>query len=218
MKTAVVIGSTGLIGTLLLQKLAQDKNYGQILAICRKSSARPLASNPELNHPKIRILSFDFNNWEELEVQINSYAGRSVLNFFCCLGSTMKQAGSTEAFKKVDHDYVVSFSKLAKACRAEKLLIVSALGADLNSKIFYSRTKGEMEASVQKVFAESANTQLHFFRPSLLLGDRKDFRFGERIAILLAPLYSGLLLGPFKKYRPVSAAQVALSLLQSSLK
>lgn len=202
MKTAVVLGGTGLVGSSLLKKLASDKSFSQIVALVRN---RKNLSDPVFSNPKIRLLEFKFENWNELEVQITSYLGTQTASFFCCLGTTLKKAGSPEAFKKVDHDYVVSFAKLAKACHAEHLIVVSALGADKHSKIFYNQVKGEMEADVQSKF----NGKLHFLRPSLLLGDRNEFRFGERMAILLAPVYTPLLFGSLSKYQPIRADQVA---------
>ena len=201
MKTAVVIGSTGLIGNLLLEKLAHDSSFAQIIAICR---TKPTDLNV-FNHPKIRLVQFNFENWQELELQVKSFVGNASSSFFCCLGSTIKRAGSEENFRKVDLDYVVKFASLAKTCRAEYLLIVSALGADKDSEVFYNRTKGEMEVAVENEFSG----KIHFLRPSLLLGDRRDFRFGERVAILLEPAYSHLLIGSLAKYRPVKALDVA---------
>ncbi|MBY0553196.1 oxidoreductase [bacterium] len=202
MKTAVVIGSTGLIGTHLIQKLVSEGSFGQILALCRPSKG---TSAHVFNNPKVRVLSFNFIDWDSLELQISSFAGTSPISFFCCLGTTISQAGSEENFRKVDFEYVVRFAKLAHYCKAEQLLIVSALGADKNSSVFYNRTKGEMESAVQNEF----DSKIYFFRPSLLLGDRKDFRFGERLAILAAPIYTPLLVGPLKKYQPVKAKNVA---------
>ena len=150
-------------------------------------------------------MQFDFQNWSNIELQVSSFIGTSTSSFFCCLGTTIKQADSEAAFRKVDFEYVVNFAKLAKVCRAEQLLIISALGADIKSTVFYNRTKGEMEKAVQNEFT----SKLYFLRPSLLLGDRQDFRLGERIAILLAPLYSLLLHGSLKKYQPVPAEKVA---------
>lgn len=198
----MVIGSTGLIGTNLIQKLASEGSFGQIIALCRPSKG---STSHAFNNPKVRVLSFDFVGWESLELQISSFAGTSAVSFFCCLGTTIGQAGSEENFRKVDFEYVVRFAKLAHYCKAEQLLIVSALGADKNSSVFYNRTKGEMETAVQNEF----DSKIYFFRPSLLLGDRKDFRFGERLAILAAPIYTPLLFGPLKKYQPVKASDVA---------
>lgn len=208
MKTAVVIGSTGLIGSLLLEKLAQEGSYGQILAVTRK----PLADDSAIKSGRIRTLIFDFKDWHNLELQVRSFAGTSAVHLFCCLGTTIAAAGSQEAFYRVDYEYVVNFARLGRAVRAEKLLVVSALGADTRSGVFYNRVKGEMEARVTQEFPG----QLHFFRPSLLMGDRQQFRFGERMAVLLAPLYTPLLVGSWKKYRPVQAERVAEMILNAA--
>lgn len=206
LKNVVVMGSTGFIGQELIKKLVSDQGVTQILAIIRGQKPE---SSTLFNSPKIRWIKFDFENWGDLEIQISSFVGGAQASFFCCLGSTIKKARSQENFKKVDHDYVVQFAKLAKNCHADSLLIVSAMGAASNSKVFYNKVKGEMEESVQKEFSG----RLHFLRPSLLLGDRNEFRFGERMAILLSPVYSSLMLGSLKKYRPVPASQVAQAMI-----
>jgi uncharacterized protein YbjT (DUF2867 family) len=210
MKTAVVIGSTGLIGSLLIKKLVQQGTFSQIIAICRHKPK----NDPTFESPKIRTLQFDFQGWNNLDLQVSSFVGTSACSFFCCLGTTISQAGSEEAFKKVDYEYVVNFAKLAKHCRAQQLFVISALGADKDSSVLYNRTKGEMEAAVQVEYSGD----LHFLRPSLLLGDRKDFRFAERVAILMAPVYSGLLIGSLKKYQPIKAEQVVKALTELSAK
>ena len=211
MKTAVIIGSTGLVGSALLEKLLKDSSYSQVITIVRSNQP---ADNQLYSHPKNRSLVFSFQNWGELELQISSFSGNSSCNFFCCLGTTIGKAGSEEAFKKVDFGYVVEFAKLAQKCRAEQLFVVSALGADKNSLNFYTKTKGETEEAVQTAFSG----KLHFLRPSLLLGDRKEFRLSERLAILASPLYSPLLKGPLEKFKPVKASDVASAMLNISLK
>lgn len=197
MRTAVVIGSTGLIGEDLVERLARQGTWSQVLAVSRKTVSWA--------NPKIRTLPFDFTNWASLELQITSFAGNSALDFFCCLGTTMNTAGSKKAFKKVDLEAVAAFAVLAQRCRAEQLLVVSALGADPESDVFYNRIKGEAEQAVLKRFPG----KLHFLRPSLLIGDRKDFRLFERLAMLFAPLYSPLLLGNLAKYKPIESKKVA---------
>lgn len=206
MKTAVVIGSTGLIGQFLVQKLAQDSTWSQVLAITR--------SPKTWANPKIRTLVFDFNQWESLDLQIKSFGGMSELNFFCCLGTTISAAGSEFEFKKIDHDAVVNFAKIASRCSAENLFVVSALGADPTSSVFYNRTKGEMERDVENISLKS----VYFLRPSLLLGDRGQFRLFERLAILTAPIYTPLLMGSLKKYRPVKASLVAGTMMNIAAK
>ena len=95
MKTAVIIGATGLVGTELVKKLAREGSFGQILAVVRR---RP-EGDEAFNNPRIRCLVFDFNHWGDLELQITSFAGRSSLSFFCCLGTTIGKAGSENAFR-----------------------------------------------------------------------------------------------------------------------
>jgi len=201
MRTAVVIGSTGLIGEELVEKLARQGSWGSVLAIGRRSKA--------WSNPKIRTLTFNFTNWGELELQVTSFAGNSTLDFFCCLGTTMKKAGSEEAFRKVDLEAVVLFSMLAQRCRAEQLFVVSALGANPSSDVFYNRVKGEMEQAVLQKFSGKT----YFARPSLLLGDRKEFRLGERLAMLFAPVFSAFLIGSLEKYEPIKSSEVAQALV-----
>lgn len=198
MRTAVVIGSTGLIGEDLVERLARQGTWSQVLTISRKAK--------DWANPKVRTLVFDFVNWASLEIQISAFAGgNSSLDFFCCLGTTMSAAGSRKEFKKIDLEAVASFAVLAQRCRAEQLLVISALGANPESDVFYNRIKGEAEQAVLKRFPG----ELHFFRPSLLIGDRKEFRLGERLAMLFAPIYSPLLLGNLAKYRPIKSTMVA---------
>lgn len=197
MRTAVVIGSTGLIGEELVERLARQGSWSQVLAISRKG-------NTWVN-PKVRNLVFDFVNWASLEIQIASFAGSSPLDFFCCLGTTMNAAGSRREFKKIDLEAVAAFAVLAQRCRGEQLFIVSALGADPESDVFYNRIKGEAEQAVLKRFPG----ELHFLRPSLLLGDRKEFRLFERLAIMFAPIYSIFLVGKLAKYKPIESKKVA---------
>ncbi len=207
MRVAVVIGSTGLVGRLLVGKLARQGSWSQVLAIARKEAL--------FDHPKVRTIRFDFLSWDNLDLQISSFAGASAsFDFFCALGTTIKSAGNEAAFKKIDHAAVVEFSKLAVRRHAESLLIVSSLGADANSKNFYLKTKGEMEIDVQKI--KSKNT--YFLRPSLLLGDRDDFRFTERFAAIASSLFSFTLIGRLKKYRPIRAERVAQAMVQISAK
>lgn len=206
MRTAVVIGSTGLTGQALTEKLAINNNWSQVLAVARKSTA--------WKNPKIRNIDFNFQDWSNLELQIRSFAGTGGIDFFCALGTTIRAAGSQENFRKIDLEAVVHFARLAKSCSASSLTIVSALGANKNSSSFYLRTKGEMEAVVTDLKINS----VYFLRPSLLLGDRHQFRLGERLAMLVSPLLGAFLIGPLKKYKPVKADLVAFVMMQLALK
>jgi len=157
---------------------------------------------------KIKNIHFDFLNWSDLAVQVRNFSSGSEIQFFCCLGTTIKVAGSEENFKKIDLDSVVEFAKIASELSVTKLVVVSALGADMKSTIFYNQIKGQMEHDVSAVFKGS----LAFVRPSLLLGQRREFRIFEKLAIILSPIFSVGLIGPLKKFKPIHARQVALAM------
>src|SRR5688572_11971644 len=153
---AWIAGATGLVGRALLDALLAEPRVEQVAALAR----RPLPRT----HPKLESVTVDF---ERLEQEL---AGRRATCAFCCLGTTIKKAGSQDAFRRVDHDYVLAFARAALAAGAEKLLVVTALGADAKSGIFYNRVKGEVEAHLR----ELGFRELHLLRPSLLLGPREE--------------------------------------------
>jgi len=190
-RKALIVGSTGLVGGFCLQALVDDQNYSEIIALVRKPILK--------THRKLKTIVIKFDN---LESELSNIHADDV---YCCLGTTIKQAGSQEAFKKIDHTLVITVAELMKKQGAEQFLVISALGASKDSKVFYSRVKGEMEAALQ----ELGYSCLRIIRPSLLLGPRKEFRLGEKIAVLLTPLLKPFLIGFLKKYRPVQAEKVA---------
>ena len=190
-RKALIIGATGLIGGYCLEALLDDLKYSEVTAVARKPILK--------THRKLKTVVTQFSNLEE------QLANIKVDDIFCCLGTTIKKAGSREAFKHVDYSLVVTIAELMKKQGAEQFLVVSAMGANTNSKVFYSKVKGEMEESVQDVDYPC----LRIIRPSLLLGPREEFRFGEKIGAIIAPILSPLLFGPMKKYRPVEAQSVA---------
>ena len=195
-KIALIYGAGGLVGSHLLDLLLKDDAFSKIIAAVR----RPLG----INDKKLTELYPDFNHLEKNPDELKAdYV-------FCCLGTTLKTAGSKEAFRKVDFDYVVSAAKIAEKLKAECFSVISSMGADANSRIFYSRVKGEMEAALQDL--NLAN--LVILRPSLLTGNRKESRPGEKIWEIILKIISPILLGKFKKYRAVSAGQVAAAMLQ----
>ncbi len=162
---AVIIGSTGLVGSVLLQKLLSDNEIQQVISVSRRSV---LIDNKKLKEIIISDLS-------DLPDHQNALKGDI---YFCCLGTTIKSAGSQENFRKVDYDAIVNFGKIAKANNAQSFVVVSAMGANPRSLFFYSRVKGDAEMALQ----ELGLNQLVIFRPSLLIGSRKDFRLGEVVA------------------------------------
>ena len=190
---AVVAGATGLIGKYLLNVLLEDAFYDGIVALVR----RPLGI--ELPKVEQRVVDFD---------QLSAADLSGATHLFCCLGTTMKIAGSREAFLRVDYDYCVQFARLGREAGAKRLMLVSSGGADPKSLSFYLRTKGQTEEAVSGVGLEA----LHIFRPSLLMGRRDAERPGERF---LAGAFRGfefLMKGPLSKFRPMPAGVLAASM------
>ena len=201
-RIAVIAGSTGLVGHELLQLLQNDSTYDKVYCLVRKSS--------NLKHPRVAELVIDFDRIPESLSEI-----KSVDDIYCCLGTTIKTVGgSKEAFRKVDHDYPLALAKWGESMNAKKMLVVSAMGADANSSIFYNKTKGEMENDISKLKIES----ITFFRPSLLIGDRKENRPGEKIGIAIAKALSFLFIGLLKNYKGIHVKKVAAAMLIASRK
>ncbi|MFI5135097.1 MAG: NAD(P)H-binding protein, partial [Chitinophagales bacterium] len=178
MKTALLFGGTGLIGKELLKRLANDPHYGLIKVFVRRKMTIKL-----LNVEMVEM------NFEKLNESSSLISGDDC---FCALGTTMRKAGSREAFRKVDFDHVVAIAKLAKQNGVKRFIVVSSIGADASSSNFYLRTKGEMEDALKQLSFE----QLIIIRPSILLGKRNEFRLGERIGIFFARILSPLMFGP----------------------
>jgi uncharacterized protein YbjT (DUF2867 family) len=185
-KVALLAGSTGLIGNQLLELLLADKYYSKIIALSRK----PLA----ITNPKLENIVVEVEQLEKHQLKAD--------DVFCCLGTTMKQAGSKAAFRKVDFDYPLQLAKVLKTNGAQQFLLVSALGANKKSGIFYNQIKGEIEEAITSVGFRT----LHIFRPSLLLGARKDHRGGEEAAKVFYKIFGFLI--P-KKYQGLESIKVA---------
>ncbi|HBX56399.1 oxidoreductase [Pseudomonas sp. UBA2684] len=186
----LLAGASGLTGEHLLDRLLNEPTVARVLA----PSRRPLAEHPHLENPVGELLAL-----------LPQLSGR-VDSAFCCLGSTIKQAGSQEAFRAVDHDLVLAFAERARALGARHLLVISALGADAQSAVFYNRVKGETELALQA----QGWPQLTLVRPSLLLGPRSEFRLGERLAAPLMRWLPG-------KYRGIEATVLARALWRLAL-
>ncbi|MDF7810000.1 NAD-dependent epimerase/dehydratase family protein [Hymenobacter sp. YC55] len=197
-KTALIAGASGLIGAQLLPLLLASDRYAKVIVVGR----RPL---PQV-HAKLEQRVLDFDHLEEHSMSLIAD------DVYCCLGTTMRQAGSKEAFYRVDYLYVVTLAALTARNFASQLLLVSAMGADAESRIYYNRVKGEMEAAVR----QTPFRAIHIFRPSLLLGERSEKRAGEQIGAVLLRILHPLLLGPLRKYRAVPAAAVAQAMLSAA--
>jgi uncharacterized protein YbjT (DUF2867 family) len=192
MKTAILAGTTGLIGAQVLELLLLDGNYDRVVALSR----RPLTTS----HPKLINLVLNF---DELQRYSDQLKGDDV---FCCLGTTMKQAGSKEAFQKIDFQYPVSLARIAKEQGAKQFLLVTAMGANANSVIFYNRVKGEVQSEISKM----AFKAFHIFQPSMLMGARTRERRGEKIAQQIMK-YAGFLIPA--KYKAIESAKVARAMI-----
>ncbi len=202
MNTAIVIGGSGLIGSELLKCLETDTRFSSVIALSR----RPL----NLSFTKTKVQVVDFNQLENIQLPTGCH-------YFCCLGTTIKVAQSKEAFYKVDHDYPLALARLAHRLNAASFHLISALGANATSSVYYSKVKGETERDLKQVLGAT----LRIYQPSLLLGNRDELqqtaRPGEKLfqnlSYLLKPAFPILLPGPFKKYRPIEAKEVAASML-----
>jgi uncharacterized protein YbjT (DUF2867 family) len=194
-RNALVAGANGLVGSLLLQVLVGAPEYTRVYALTR----RPLGRE----HPKVanRIVSF-----ARLAEQLK---GMSAQDAYCCIGTTIKDAGSEDAFRDADVEAVLRFAEAARAVGAARFAVVSSVGADVNSKKFYLRCKGEMEEGVTRLGFPA----LDIFQPSLLLGPRKQSRPLETLGKILAPVVNPLLTGARESWRAIPAETVARAML-----
>jgi uncharacterized protein YbjT (DUF2867 family) len=192
-KNALVIGATGLVGKELVQLLTEENNYSTVTVLTRRKS---------FEHPLIKEVVVDFSN---LAAYREEFTADDV---FCCIGTTIKKAGSQAEMKKIDLEYPVEIARLAYEMGAKQLLAISAIGADNNSKIFYSKLKGEFEIQLRDIGYPS----ITILRPSLLLGNRNEFRLGEKLSSYLLPPLHFLLVGGLRKYRGIKASSVAAAM------
>lgn len=194
-KTALIAGATGLVGKELLQQLLENDKYGKVISLVRREVS--------LKHPKLQQIVVNFDKLDEVASQLKAD------EYYCCLGTTLKKAGSKENFAKVDYLYPVNLASIAEKNKVKKYLLISALSADKNSMIFYNKVKAEVEEEISKKNIES----IFIFRPSILLGEREEERLGEKIIIKLYKPLSFLLNGPLKKFRPIHRREVASGMI-----
>lgn len=191
---AIVFGGSGLIGQSLLRQLATDSFFPSVTAIHRRSIDVPSGVDQEIM-PLEEINSLE-RGWKDAVV-------------FVALGTTMAKAGSKDKFRHVDHDLVVGIAEAARKHGAAQLHIVSALGADKHSRIFYNRVKGEMETAVEGCKLPVT----YIYQPSILDGPRQEKRTGEQIGLALIKFIKPLLIGPLRSYRAIHIDQVAKAIL-----
>lgn len=191
-KTVVVAGATGLVGGEVCKQLQQNDNIERVFALTRGKS---------YNDGKIRWITTNYDEIHQLDAEI-SHCDAAI----CCLGTTIKQAGSQDAFRKVDVEYPTKLGEWAKSKKCAHYLLVSSTGADEKSMFFYSRCKAEVENAIQNL--KFASTTI--VRPSLLLGDRNEFRLGEEMAKIFGFIIP-------KSIAPVHASDVAKSMVSKFL-
>lgn len=190
-KVAVIAGTTGLVGGYLLRLLSDDPFYTSIIALTR----HPIT---ELD-TKVKNLIVEFENLDSEARELKAD------HVFCCLGTTMKKAGSKDAFRKVDYEYPLKLAQITQKNGASHFSLVTALGANVKSSFFYNRVKGEVEKSIGELNLNSFYT----FRPSLILGKRKESRILEEVGQTFASIISFALVGPLRKYKAVNAESIA---------
>ncbi len=196
MKTALIIGSTGLIGSQLLNLLLDSNDYLKVITFVKRDTG--------IKHPKLTQHIIDFDKPETYK---NLVVGD---DFFCVIGTTIKKAGSKEAFRKVDFEYPRQFVSFALQNKVKQFLIISSLSADAKSGNFYLKTKGEIQDFLKDCSFESVAV----LQPSLLLGNRTEFRLGEKVGAFFMKTFSFLFLGNLKKYKPIEGKTVAKALLK----
>lgn len=189
MKTALLLGASGLTGKLLLEELLESNYYEKVVVYIRK----PLS----INHIKLQQQIVDFEN-------ITTAVAAD--DMFCCLGTTIKKAGSKEAFEKVDFEYPLHIAQLQKQAGTKNYFVITAMGSKKESAIFYNSVKGKLEEALEKVGFSS----LYIFRPSLIVGNRTEKRLGEKLSIVIFSIVNVIL--P-KNYQSVKAKAIAKAML-----
>lgn len=200
-KTATVFGSTGLIGTHLVELLQADSYYDNVRLLVR----RPVNATG-----KAEAKLIDFTDYDSYRTGI--YGSKAV---FCAVGTTLKKVkGDKTTYRKIDFDIPVKAAQLCKETGCENFLLVSSVGANSKSNNFYLRLKGEVENAVKDAGCKSISV----FRPSILLGDRKENRLGESIGKICMQIFSFSMIGKLEKYKPIHAREVAAAMVAASKK
>jgi uncharacterized protein YbjT (DUF2867 family) len=198
-KSLTLLGSTGLVGSELLQLCLNSSKIERIHAINRKSLM--------LKHNKLEEILCPNNEYSE----VSSFFATSTL--VCCLGTTIKQAKTQEQFRAIDYELPLKAARIFQEQGGEHFILLSAVGANAQSRVFYNRVKGELENELKKM----AFDKLTIVRPSLLIGKRSEARPLEQFAQKISPLTNLFMLGPLRKYRAVAATHVASELLAHAL-
>lgn len=193
MRSALVVGATGLVGSSLVKLLCESEEYAAVNVLSR----RPL----DFTHPKLVVKLCEFDQIADKDIEFAH-------EVFCCLGTTMKKAGSKQQFEKVDFEYPLTIAAIAKNRGVGHFIVISAMGANEKALAYYSQVKGKLEEELIKMDFP----RLSIVRPSLITGDRQEFRLGETIGDKVLKVLNPILVGPMKKMHSIPATQIALAM------
>ena len=198
MKTAVIAGASGLVGSSLLTMLLDSSHYDKVISLGRKTLP--------LNHDKLLQLQVDFANLSSFHEHCD--------HVYCCLGTTIRVAGTKERFFQIDHDFPLELSKAVLRNGAQSFTLITAIASDEKSPWFYSRVKGKLEKALMTL----GFTTLIILRPSMLLGPRKEFRLAEWISKQIMVLFSWMILAKYKAVKDQTVARCMLECNFTQLK
>lgn len=194
-KSAIILGATGLTGSYILEELLNNDVYDKVISFSRN----PLA----IKHDKLKSIECDLLNLEE---QKDAFKADDV---YVCIGTTNNKTPNKKLYREIDFGIPVTAAQLCRENMIDNIAVMSSLGANANSTVFYPKTKGEMESSVLEM--EIPNTFL--LRPSMIMGPRKEKRFGETMGKMIAFIIGPLLVGPLKKYKGIHAETIAKAMI-----
>lgn len=198
MKKAIIYGASGLVGSYILETLLKDDDYEQVIIVVRKDQG--------IRHPKLKTVIGDFHSFAD------SVRGIEVDEVYIALGTTQKKTPDKKDYFRIDHDYPVMAAKSAKENGAKTVLLVSSIGADPNSKVFYTRTKGKTEQDI--IALDFDHT--YIFRPSMILGDRKEKRSLENVIKTVWKVLNPLFIGKTNKYKGIEAKDIAQAMVNKA--
>ena len=196
MKTAIIFGSSGLVGSTLLNQLINNSNYSKIKIFVR--------SSPDIINPKVEIINTDFNNLEKYKNLINGD------DCFFCIGTTKKNSPNKNDYRRVELDLPIQIAQISKSNNVKSFIFVSSGFADPNNSGDYLKFKGLVEEEIKNLDFE----KIGILRPSFLLGTRKEKRIGEKIGIIIFQILSPLMMGPLKRMKPIHVKTVAGAMIK----
>ena len=198
MKKAILYGASGLVGSYILDDLLNSNNYDQVIIVARKDL--------NIRHPKLKLLTGDFSSLPDLVKDIE------VDEIYIALGTTQKKTPDKKDYYRIDHDYPVLAAKLAKENGAKSVLFVSSIGANADSSVFYTRTKGEAEQDI----IDLGFDHTYIFRPSMILGNRKEKRTLEKVLQIVCKIINPLFVGKLNRYKGFEAKHIAKAMLNAT--